>query len=163
MTSKNNDQPQHSPHLPEWQDPVKALDNFDQAIFREMVRQPKVTISDLARLFQADRKTVRKRLRKPEFKYALGLAMQDANKDAVQLLKELAPEAVKTLKRNQNAQSRTVQVQAARAALDYAVGRKSILQGGNKPVEIDLSPEAKTQIAKSILEKRKELERSQRT
>lgn len=139
------------PTRPEWMDPLESMDAFNQALFRERMKNERVKVIELAEMFSADRKTVRKRMANPVFKQAIRLALRDKAKGVIEGLKDAAPEALQVLKKNFRAKDEGVQVRAAKATLDYVVGVKNRIEADVK-ADLPLSDEDVQRTAKRIVE-----------
>lgn len=126
------------------------MDEFDQALFRERVRNPRIKVIELAEMFSADRKTVRKRMAKPVFKQVLRLASQDKAKGVLEGVKDAGPEALQGLIKNFRAKDQGVQVRAQKAVLDFILGPKSKIGDEVEP-DIPLSADEIKAFIKEIM------------
>ncbi len=142
--------PRKAPERPEWEDPLATMDEFNQALFREKVKFPRIKVIELAEMFSADRKTVRKRMAQPVFKQVLNLALRDKAKGVLEGLKDAAPEALQVLIRGYKAKDEGVRVRAGKAVLDFVLGPKSKV-GQDVTPDLPLSQEDIQTIAKEII------------
>ncbi len=142
--------PRKAPERPEWEDPLATMDEFNQALFREKVKYPRIKVIELAEMFNADRKTVRKRMAQPVFKQVLNLALRDKAKGVLEGLKDAGPEALDGLIKNFRAKDQGVQVRAQKAVLDFILGPKSKV-GQDVTPDLPLSQEDIQTIAKEII------------
>lgn len=153
----SNDAPQKTASTSEWTDPSQELDDFDRAILRQKLANPNMKIIQLARLFKADRGNISRRIKKRAFLYAMRESQERASLSVKKKLAALADKSLDTLDRLQNANSEHVQQQAAKSGLEFAIGSKRIIEGGDKSLTLNLTPEDK-EVAKALLAERKDKE-----
>lgn len=156
----SNDAPQKTASTSEWTDPSKELDDFDRAILRQKLANPNMKIIQLARLFKADRGNISRRIKKRAFLYAMRESQERANTTVKRKLALLADKSLDTLDRLQDAKSEHVQQQAAKSGLEFAIGSKRIIEGGDKSLRLNLTDEDRA-VAQLLLAEKKAKESKQ--